>query len=186
MEIKNTAVDLTDLAVGLVVLGIIVSIGVNILTTMRDSRLTSLDIATTTNESVGTVVDSATTSLDNVWYTSLTQCVNSSTGEVVPAANYTVTVDDFGVGHVQYTDTAEATGGFNGSEWKCTYSWYNTSRADYSTAHNATLGIAEYGNWFKIIVIVGIAAVVLSLIFMAFGGRGQSAEIGGGSIGGTY
>jgi len=37
-------------------------------------------------------------------------------------------------------------------------------------SHNASLGLAEYGNWFTIIVIVGVASVILSLIFMAFGG----------------
>ena len=50
---------------------------------------------------------------------------------------------------------------------------------DYNTPWNlsdqAATGLAEYGNWFKIIVIVGVAAVVLSLIFMAFGRRGGGA-----------
>jgi hypothetical protein len=41
----------------------------------------------------------------------------------------------------------------------------------YNLADDAAVGLAEYGNWFKIIVIVGVAAVVLSLIFMAFGRR---------------
>ena len=47
-----------------------------------------------------------------------------------------------------------------------------TSGVAYNLADDAATGIAEYGNWFKIIVIVGVAAVVLSLIFMAFGRRG--------------
>ena len=44
--------------------------------------------------------------------------------------------------------------------------------ASYNVADKAALGLAEYGNWFKIIVIVGVAAVILSLIFLAFGRRG--------------
>jgi hypothetical protein len=44
-------------------------------------------------------------------------------------------------------------------------------------ADDASVGISEYGNWFKIIVIVGVAAVVLSLIFMAFG-RNNAANAG--------
>ena len=85
MELKyeNSAVDLTDLAIGIVVLGIVVSIGATILINVRD-----------TND----------------------------------------------VGSISY----------------------NLSDA-------AAVGLAEYGNWFKILVIVGVAAVVLSLIFMAFG-----------------
>ena len=82
-KMKNSAVDLTDLAIGIVVLGIVVSIGATILINVRD-----------TNTENGTA---------------------------------------------------------------------------YNLANDAATGIAEYGNWFDIIVIVGVAAVVLSLIFMAFG-----------------
>ena len=88
--LKKPAVDLTDLAIGIVVLGIVVSVGATILINVRD-----------TNTSGGTA---------------------------------------------------------------------------YNLADDAATGIAEYGNWFKIIVIVGVAAVVLSLIFMAFGRR----QAGGG------
>lgn len=91
---KHSAVDLTDLAIGIVVLGIVVSIGSTILLNVRD-----------------------------------TNTVN---------------------------DTA------------------------YNLADAAATGLGEYGNWFDIIVIVGVAAVILSLIFMAFGRRG------GGGGGMTY
>ena len=84
--LKKQAVDLTDLAIGIVVLGIVVSVGANVLINVRNTNTAS--------------------------------------------------------------DTA------------------------YNLADSAATGIAEYGNWFKIIVIVGVAAVVLSLIFMAFGRRG--------------
>ena len=53
----------------------------------------------------------------------------------------------------------------------------NTS-AGRTTAYNlsdkAALGIGEYGNWFKILVIVGVAAVILGLIFIAFKPQAQS------------
>ena len=85
---KHSAVDLTDLAIGIVVLGIVVSIGATILLNVRDTN---------------TVGDTA----------------------------------------------------------------YNLSNA-------AATGLAEYGNWFTIVVIVGIAAVIIALIFMAFGRGGSS------------
>ena len=91
LKLKKSAVDLTDLAIGIVVLGIVVSVGATVLINVRD---------TNTNN-----------------------------------------------------DTA------------------------FNLANDAAKGLAEYGNWFKIIVIVGIAAVILSLIFMAFGRRG-----GGGGV----
>ena len=85
-KLRKQAVDLTDLAIGIVVLGIVVSIGATILINVRD-----------TNAENGTA---------------------------------------------------------------------------YNLADDAATGLAEYGNWFDIIVIVGVAAVVLSLIFLAFGRRG--------------
>ena len=88
MKLKSQAVDLTDLAIGIVVLGIVVSIGATILLNVRD------------------------TNTEN--------------------------------------DTA------------------------YNLANDAAAGLAEYGNWFDIIVIVGVAALILTLIFMAFGRQGGS------------
>lgn len=39
----------------------------------------------------------------------------------------------------------------------------------YNVSDDAAVGLTEYGNWFKIIVIVGISAGILALIFLAFG-----------------
>ena len=89
MQTLKKAVDLTDLALGIVVLGITVSIGATILLNVRDTN-TSSDLA-------------------------------------------------------------------------------------WNLSNDAAEGIGEYGNWFSIIVIVGVSAVVLSLIFMAFGRRGGGA-----------
>ena len=86
LKYKSSAVDLTELAVGIVVLGVVVSVGATVLINIRD------------------------------------------------------------------TNTA------NSSAW--------------NVSQSAAVGLGEYGNWFTILVIVGIAAVVLSLIFMAFGKGG--------------
>ena len=94
LEYKKSAVDLTDLAIGIVVLGIVVSVGATILINVRDTNT-----GTTTNIA-------------------------------------------------------------------------------YNLSNSAAVGLAEYGNWFKIIVIVGVAAVILSLIFMAFGGRSSQGSVG--------
>jgi len=99
LKLKKSAVDLTDLAIGIVVLGIVVSIGATILLNVRDTNY----------------VETAT-------------CNDTS-----------------------------------GIHTGCGSAW------DLGDA--AATGLAEYGNWFDIIVIVGVAAVILSLIFMAFGRR---------------
>lgn len=101
MKLKKQAIDLSDLAIGIVVLGIVVSIGATILLNVRD---TNVDGTLNCNAVNRTGCDSA-----------------------------------------------------------------------YNLADSAATGLAEYGNWFDIIVIVGVAGVILSLIFMAFGRRGEGS-----------
>lgn len=48
----------------------------------------------------------------------------------------------------------------------------------YNVSDKAALGLGEYGNWFKILVIVGIAAAILSLIFMAFSRPAENPQGG--------
>jgi hypothetical protein len=166
MKQINKAIDLTGLALGIIVLAIVVSIGATILTNVRDSRLTSLSNLTTTNEKL--TFSSNTATLTNRWGIGVSQLTNESTGTVItPTGNYTTSINA-GDGTMTITNLTSKYQG-----WNATYTYYNTSRADWQVANNATIGLGEYGNWFKIIVIVGVAAVILSLIFMAFGRRGE-------------
>lgn len=48
--------------------------------------------------------------------------------------------------------------------------------ADYNLSNAAAVGLLEYGNWFNILVIVGVAAVILGLIFLAFRPSGGSGS----------
>ncbi len=172
-DIKKSAVDLTDLALGIIVLGIIVSIGATILVSYRDSRLTNLATVTTNNES-GLFVNATGHTLANTWGKSLGLCFGNYTGTgnvaantSIPSSNITATLSTSG----QYTLTNATASTY--TDVACTYNWYNTSRADWTVTDKAATGLTEYGNWFKILVIVGVAAVVLSLIFLAFGNRGS-------------
>jgi len=173
MKHKTQAIDLTDLALGIVVLGIVVSIGANILISMQSSRLTDLTPYTTANYTTN-ATDSVT--LSNAWVSSITEVINVTGGDTVLATgNYSSTVDGFGIGTVVF----DAGGTHYGTDVNITYSSYNTtSRADYTLAGDAAAGLGEYGNWFDIIVIVGVAALILTLIFMAFGNRsGQNQSV---------
>jgi len=164
MKTKQNAVDLTDLAIGILVLGIVVTIGSSILVSVRDSTLTDLDTVSTVNEA--TTFEQAGDQLAVTWGKSVDACMNTTSGQTILAGNYTATLDDFGVFTVQNATT---------TEWEavsCNYTTYDTTRADWALPNDAATGIAEYGNWFDIIVIVGIAGLILSLIFLAFGNRG--------------
>jgi len=177
MKFKKSAVDLTDLALGIVVLGIVVSVGATILTSARDARLTDLNQVTTSLEKI-TPSGNSGTALAKTWVANIINVSNATGGNLVSSENYTVTISSTN-GQARISNSSSTFPG----DWNVTYKWYNTSRPDWALPNNASNGLGEYGNWFKIIVIVGVAAVVLSLIFMAFG-RGNSAS--GGEIGGSY
>ena len=169
MKTKQNAIDLTDLAIGILILGITVGIGARLLITLRDNRLTDLSLDTTGNETIN-VSTTGSDTFDNTWFNGVTTCINSTNGITILPGNYTTSVDAVsGVGTITNatTDTAVNSG------WNCTYTHYDTTEAQWSLPNDAASGIAEYGNWFDIIVIVGIAGVILSLIFLAFGNRGE-------------
>jgi len=173
LEYKKSAVDLTDLALGIIVLGVVVSIGATILFNYRDSRVTSLDTASVVNESA-TATDGGD-ALAQTYFKSVTSVVNATGGQLVQPANYSTSLDTAtGTGTLTFNGASS----YNGSSVKVTYDYYNLSSPEYALSNNASVGLGEYGNWFTIIVIVGVASVILSLIFMAFGGnRGQSSSM---------
>jgi len=166
---KKSAVDLTDLAVGLVVLGIVVTIGSLIIVNLRDNTLTDLSVVTTGNETLA-VTSPTSAVLTNTWGKSVVTVTNATGGEVINSANYTATVSSLDGSITLSNATASYA-----KPWNVTYQWYNTSQADWTLANNASNGLLEFGNWFDIIVIVGVASVVLALIFMAFGNRNQGS-----------
>lgn len=176
---RKSAVDLTDLALGIIILGITVSIGAVLLTQYRDNRLTDLSTNSVVNETTDTVVNTTGVVLDTNWVSSVDACYNSSghQGGAIAAANYTTSVDPVN-GYVTLSAAGGASEGYNNTQWNCTYTVYNTTEAQWSLPNDAALGLAEYGNWFDIIIIVGVAGLILALIFMAFGRRGGDEGVG--------
>jgi hypothetical protein len=171
MQIQKKAVDLTDLAIGIVVLGIFVSIGAYILTNLRDSKLTDLTVLTKVNEVLTFTGNTAT--LTNTWGRAVINVTNGTTGNIVAPGNYSVSISsvDGTISITNLTSTLQP--------WNVSYTYYNTtSRPDYTLANQSAIGLGEYGNWFKIIVIVGVASLVLGIIFMSFG-RGSTSQSGG-------
>ena len=167
---KKSAIDLTDMALGILILGIVVTIGASILVNTRDSRLTSNPAYTVYNESVTPVT--AGTQLGNQWCSGVTECFNTTGGFVITTGNYSVASSN-GICTITNSTTTYP------NAWLCTNTGYNTTNADWDLANNASIGIGEFGNWFKIIVIVGVAAIVLGIIFMAFGRNSSGSGIGG-------
>lgn len=184
-KIRHSAVDLTDLALGIIVLGIVVAVGSAILITTRDSRLTSTTVTTRNNEAVTLPADGTGDTLAQTWVQGVVDCYNGTNYLIAPA-NYSVTVSDLdGTATItNLTSDPELANSDAVASWTCNYTTYDTNQSDYALADNAAIGIGEYGNWFKIIVIVGIAGLVLSLIFLTFGRAAGSS--GAGGVGGDY
>jgi len=171
MEKRKSAVDLTDLAIGILILGIIVAVGASILTNMKVARVSNLDTYQVANESISP--DDGGTALSTTWVSSVNLCINGTGGEAISTGNYTTSVNsNFGVGSI-----TNITSQFSAEPWNCTYDVYNISSPEYTLPDNASVGLAEYGNWFDIIVIVGVAAVILSLIFLAFGRKSEGSGV---------
>lgn len=176
-ELKKSAVDLTELALGIVVLGIIVAVGATIVMNFRDAQVTNLPTYVIANETVTTVTNTGE-SLTYGWVKSIDYVRNATDASLIQSGNYSLTVNGEGFGTIK-SITSTAT---NNTDWNVTYTVYNKSDPRFSIPQNATIGLQEYGNWFKILVIVGIAAVILGLIFMAFGKRGVLGGDGGANV----
>ena len=175
------ALDLSELAISIVVLGIIVSIGAVILVNMRAANLPNVATNSIVNESI--LLSEAPATLSHVWVKDIGVMVNETGGDIITAANYTTAIDpNFGTATVTVT-TAGSADLYNGSTTQLTYTIYNTTDPRYALPNSAAIGLGEYGNWFKIIVIVGVAAVILGLIFMAFNRGGGGSSMGSGDSG---
>lgn len=180
MNIQKKAIDLTDLAIGILILGILVSIGASIMLNIRDSRITSLNTEEITSESI--IPSNTGTAFSKQYFKSITECYNGTNRiPVVQSGNYTITQSGAN-GIITNTSSTYARLDGGNSAWLCNYTTYNITRADYVLPNKTAIGLAEYGNWFKILVIVGVSAVILALIFMAFG-KGSQGEAG---VGGSY
>ena len=164
LETRKSEVDLTALAIGILVLGIVVSIGASMMISFRDNQRTEVATLTTTNETVTQANFASATGdpLANAWAIGVTKVTNSTGAVTLNSANYTTSIDPVsGIMTIK-----NATENIYGDGWKVTYNYYDTTDPRYSLPQDASLGLAEYGNWFDIIVIVGVAAVVIGLIFL--------------------
>ena len=156
-------IDLSSFAVSILVLGIVAAIGAIVLTGFRDVAPTTA--YTIYNETLPSNVSNAAYAyLKNPGCEGVSSCMNASNGANILPGNYTVSVP---------TDTSQMCGikanyAALVHSWNCTYTGGNISSPAYDIANKAIIGVSEYQNWFKILVIVAVAALILGLIFLAF------------------
>lgn len=163
-------VDLSKFALSIVVLGIVASIGAVIMLGVRDSSdpvIEAVKLNLTTATYNNTIADihgfvNPCSALQNG-----TESVKFWNGTAV---DYNINAARGTLEILEQGQDVQAGGGisFNiTNHYKCT--------ADYNLSNNAALGLGEYGNWFSILVIVSIAAVIIGLIMLAFRPTGGQA-----------
>lgn len=179
IEQKKSAIDLTELAIGILMLGIVVGVGAYLLGTFRDSRVESLPTYLVRNETIQANSSVAKT-LSVGWVKSVDLVINKTVGNVITAANYsTSTAALTGSANGITTITPAAQTDSNNTQWDVSYTVYNVSDPQWKVPDKATLGLQEYGNWYTILVVVGIAALILGLIFLVLGNRNSASDSGG-------
>ena len=172
--------NLTEFAIAIIVLGITATVGISVLLGMRNSQITTLPTYQVANESVTTTSwTSAGKTLAVQGCSGVTTVINgtdsAATGNVIDAGNYSVTVTGE---HYCVLNNLTSFGTAAGDDtWYVTYSPYNVSDPRFSLPDKASIGIGEYGSWFKVLVIVVIAGIILGLIMNSFGRPSNSSGV---------
>jgi len=158
--------DLYPAVIAILLVGMVIGIGIFILT--QTSNSISQELTTVVNETVA--VTSAPTLVADA-----TEC-GFSLFTIITVFNIT--------NDVLLTDTnwsSDSTSGriwnndvsiFNDTEWKVTYTYLGASGNSYCSVLDTTgSGVGELADWIVVIVIVIAAAIVLAVILGSFGGR---------------
>jgi hypothetical protein len=179
---KKGNIDMTGIALSIIILGIVCAVGILITQNVATSQITNTNIIRVNNETGSTALSpTAPMHTQVIWVNEPTDVLTLYTANngTVCTSNVTTTVSE-GTATLTMTSASQSSpNACNNTVMNVTYNRYNASDPRFDVASKASIGLGEYGNWFKIIVIVAISAVILGLIFTAFrgnaeGGSGQS------------
>ena len=162
--------DLYPAVLAIVLVGIIIGIGIFILSATSDAI--SNTETTISNETIAAAVDPGTAvsraddcGADNF---AVTQVLNETEYAIIPATNYTF--DD--LGNLVFVASSE----WIGYDVNVTYTYDggDTSTTGYCGAMStAATGIGGFASWIAVIVVVLAAAIVLGIVLNSFGNRGN-------------
>ena len=169
--------DLQKFIISIVLIGIVLVVGIyiadNIGTTLEEDVTTS---GTNTNETLVSV-DNVTATSFAILSTqptascSLTVVVNATGGETIASGNYTQPTS--------CTIIATAGSSYNGTNWNVTYGYsytLATSTAASNAAEDVVDALATGTAWISILVIVGFAVIVLSMLTSGLGSAASTAR----------
>ena len=163
--IKNKG-QLGGLATNVLIIGASAIILVMLLVILQDTRdldiLTKVNSATVTNESyTPTTAGAALTANTAPACSAALSMVTNSSGDDINSGNYTL----------NRCTLANTTSTFQTS-WNVTYD-YTFGDIAYTSANSTVVGLATFGDFWSIIVLAIVAAIVLGIIFAIFRKGGQ-------------
>lgn len=152
--------------IALVFAGIILILGLVITQSLRDTdTITQSQGATVTNETVTSVIE-AGQNVAQVGYRAANSFTavavyNSSGGEVLTAANYTLST----VGALAIAAGSE----YNNTNLNITYTYLHGGEA-WASSNETLVGLASFADFWEIIVLAIVITVVIGLLLVVFGG----------------
>jgi hypothetical protein len=167
-----TQKNLNKFIISVVLIGVILILGIYITDSMQTLMFKSGETGSVTNETLTSVTEAGETleksTLRDV-ICSVSSCVNSSNGAVIPVADYDTATNCVVAYVINSTEPI-----YNNSNWKCTYTYsFTNDTASSTSAHNVTIALSTGTSWISILVVVGFATIILSLLT---GGLGSVAK----------
>lgn len=158
---------LPQTALMIVVLIVMIAIGATLLSQIKDSSGIVVTSNSVVNETFTNVVKFGTNTFTYYPVTSIVQIVNTSNGVLVPTANYTL-----GAAGTTWNLSGKVTvlqGEWNNTNLSVSYLYNKNVNNEVGNVTDKGLdAMTQYSNWFTILVIIIIMAVIIGLLLRSF------------------
>ena len=166
-------INLQNFIISIVIIGVILVMGIYIVDSIQTVTLTTGYPNSASNETLVGVtekgVNFGTASLRAVSCGAPTYIANSS-GYIIGAANYTQTNCN-----IRFSSATQDIK-INNTNWKISYSYTSTNDTATSiAAGNVTTALSTGTSWISILVVVGFATIILTMLTSGLGRTAQEA-----------
>lgn len=177
LSIKNRKGQISSLGPTILVLtiaSIFLILGLVLLQSVRDTDIikkaqtnSTLNETRSTVDELGVLLSGSSNQGFNSL--SISSVTNASNGVVIPATNWSINND---TGRITYTGggASEAINSFNRTNWNVSYS-YAFGDQSYSGANKTVSGLGTFADFWQIIVLAVVIALVIGLLMTMIGGR---------------
>ena len=169
-QVSALPVNITFLMIGAVIL----TLGIIITAEMRDSDVVAKgQSGYVVNETLSTVNDKGdtlTAATAPAAYCTITTVTNRTSGTVIPSTNYSQATNNNTHCTLVFTDGTATN--FNNSDWNVTYT-YTFGDTAYVQANASIQGMGTFADFWIVIVLAIVAAIVIGIILGGFGKKAR-------------